>query len=357
MNVGILGGGQLARMLALAGYPLGLNFRILDPAADACAGQVAPLMTAPFDDPEACEALDDWADVITFDFENVPDAVLTQFKTPIYPSPMAFTVAQDRIREKTHCRRLGLPTALFFPVESWSSLLVAVAQTGYPAILKTCRFGYDGKGQRFIRTPNDLYPAWRSLSGAPLILEAFIPFERELSCVAVRGRDGEMAFYPLAENQHRQGILHRSVAPTPHATPALVAAAEQALHKLLKSLHYVGVLAVEFFVHDGQLLVNEMAPRVHNSGHWTIEGAVTSQFENHLRAICGLPLGSTAARGHSAMVNFIGTLPDKALWLGQKGVHFHDYGKAARAGRKVGHATFVGDTPQAVDDWLAQRLP
>ncbi len=358
MKIGIIGGGQLARMMMLAGYSLGCEFRVLDPNADACAGQIGHQLIAAYDDAEAQQQLADWADVITFDFENVPEGALSGFTIPVYPSPQALAVAQDRLHEKTRFCHLNLPTPLFFPVESWVSLLVAVAQTGYPAILKTRTLGYDGKGQRFLRSPQDLYPAWRSLSGQPLILEEFIRFEREVSCIAVRGRTGETAFYPLTENHHHHGILRYSLAP--FDAPNLTDQAHRHLQRLLDTLDYVGVLTVEFFVRDGQLIANEMAPRVHNSGHWTIEGAETSQFENHLRAICGLPLGKTTPKGFSAMVNCLGTMPAKSEILALPHSHVHDYGKAAREGRKVGHVTLNAPSRaelQSAFETLQHMLP
>jgi 5-(carboxyamino)imidazole ribonucleotide synthase len=343
MNVGIVGGGQLARMLALAGYPLNLRFRILDPAADACAGQVATLIQGDYDDEARLEQLAAGVEVVTFDFENVPAAAGRALarKVAVYPPAEALAVAQDRLAEKTLFWELGIPTPTFATVDSLEELRGAAVRVELPAVLKTRRLGYDGKGQRVLRAPEDIEPAWRALGGVPLLLEGFVRFEREVSVLAARGRAGETAFYPLVENHHRAGILRLSRAPCP--APELERQGWDYAGRLLDRLNYIGLLAIEFFVIDGRLLANEMAPRVHNSGHWTLEGAETSQFENHLRAILGLPLGSTAAIGHSAMLNCIGELPEPAAALATPGAHYHAYGKAPRPGRKVGHITLRAD--------------
>lgn len=354
MNVGIVGGGQLARMLVLAGYPLGLQFRVLDPAADACAGQVAALIHGDYADAVHLAALAAWADVVTFDFENVPAAaarILTQ-QTAVYPPTGALAVAQDRLAEKTLFRALGIPVPTFSTVDGPDELRDAATRVGLPAVLKTRQLGYDGKGQRVLRTEADIEPAWQALGAAPLILESLVPFEREVSVLAVRGRKGDIACYPLVENQHRDGILRQSHAPF-HA-PDLEQEGFDYARRLLERLNYVGVLAVEFFVSDGRLIANEMAPRVHNSGHWTIEGAATSQFENHLRAILGLPLGSTAASGYSVMLNCLGDLPQPAAVLAVPGAHYHAYGKAPRSGRKVGHITLWVDNAFSLQAGLAR---
>lgn len=342
MRVGILGGGQLGRMLALAGYPLGLEFLVLDPAADAPAGQVAPHLASGYEDESALARLAE-CDVVTYEFESVPGAAARFIArtTPVHPAPGALAVAQDRWNEKSRFRELGIPTAPFARVDSQDELRAAVEKIGLPAVLKTRRLGYDGKGQAVIYRDEDIPVAWRELGRVPLILEGFVRFERELSLLCVRGMDGETAFYPLVENEHAEGILRLSRAPARALDPALQSAAETYGQHLLDKLDYVGVLGLELFQHEGRLLANEMAPRVHNSGHFTIEGAVTSQFENHLRAITGLPLGSTALRGPAAMLNFIGSLPEPAAVLAVPDAHLHLYGKAPRPGRKVGHATVL----------------
>ncbi len=339
MKVGIVGGGQLARMMALAGYALGLQFKVLDPAPDACAGQVATLLLGAYDAPEQLHALATWADVVTFDFENVPAPALAllEQQVAVYPPSAALAIAQDRVAEKTLFRELGIPTAQFAVVDSLADLQHATQEVGLPALLKTRRLGYDGKGQRRLHSAQDVEGAWADLGNAPLILESLIPFEREVSLLAVRGRDANSAYYPLVENTHQDGILHCSRAPC--AQPRLEQMAGEYAQRILQHLDYVGVLAIEFFVVDGELIANEMAPRVHNSGHWTLEGAATSQFENHLRAILGLPLGATAALGHALMLNALGTMPDMAAVLAIPHTHYHAYGKQPRPGRKVGHIT------------------
>lgn len=355
MRIGIVGGGQLARMLALAGMPLGITCTVLDPAADACAGGVARQLIGAYDDPRGLADLARECQAVTFDFENVP-ADAAQWlaeRLPVAPSPLALATAQDRLNEKTLFRELSIPTPAFATVDSLPALRAAAETIGLPAILKTRRLGYDGKGQRRLDRDADLIPAWEALGGVPLILEALVPFQREVSLLAVRGRDQRLLFYPLVENQHREGILRLSRAPLD--APTLESEARRAVTAILQRLDYVGVLAVEFFVHDNRLLANEMAPRVHNSGHWTIEGTETSQFENHLRAVVGLPLGDTRARGYSAMVNGIGALPPLAEALAL-GAHVHDYAKAARSGRKVGHYTLWDDDPGRLNERLSPLL-
>lgn len=357
MNVGIVGGGQLARMLALAGYPLGLNFKALDPAPDACAGSVAGLIQGDYHDAARLTELAAWADVVTFDFENVPADAARALTgaVAVYPPAEALALAQDRLLEKTLFWELGIPTPTFATVDSLEELRSAVLRVELPAVLKTRRLGYDGKGQRVLRTAEEIEPAWQALGGTPLILESFVPFEREVSILVARGRDGATAHYPLVENCHRDGILRLSRAPC--RLPELEKEGWDYARCLLERLNYAGVLAIEFFVRDGRLIANEMAPRVHNSGHWTIEGAETSQFENHLRAILGLPLGSTAAIGDSVMVNAIGDLPEAVAALAIPGAHYHAYGKAARPGRKVGHITLRADDPQTLAERLKRLLP
>jgi len=343
-TIGILGGGQLARMLALAGAPLGVRFLIVDNVADACAAQVAPLLVADWRDFAALEKFAARIDVATFDFENVPadTAHWLTDHTRVSPNPRALALAQDRLAEKTMFRELGLETPAFVTVDSRADLERGVRALGYPCVLKTRRLGYDGKGQYRLRSSADIDPAWQALGSAPSILEAWVPFDREVSVIAVRGSDGAFSTYPLVQNWHSDGILAASLAPAPDAAALANAAAAHA-RAIAEHLDYVGVFALELFVRDGKLLGNEMAPRVHNSGHWSIEGAVCSQFENHVRAVLGLPLGDTAARGLSVMLNWIGELPDARAALAESNVHWHDYGKSPRAGRKVGHATVCAD--------------
>lgn len=345
MRIGIIGGGQLGRMLALAGYPLGMRFTFLDPSVDACATQVGECIQGAYDDPTKLQQLADSVDVVTFEFENVPVSAVAAIarNKPFYPPVKALGASQDRLIEKTLFRELGIPTPEFRAVDSLADLQQAVNEIGLPGILKTRRLGYDGRGQYRLRKGSDIDAAWQALSGSALIYEAFVPFTREVSVIGARSANGGIAIYPLNENQHREGILHLSRTPYRHAT--LQQQAERYLKKLLKHFDYVGILTVEFFVLRGKLVANEMAPRVHNSGHASIEGSATSQFENHLRAICGLPLGSTEPRGHAAMLNFVGSIPAPEHALRQQGVNFHYYGKEARPARKLGHATIVANTP------------
>ncbi len=343
--LGVLGGGQLGRMLALAGYPLGLRFRFLDPAAEAPAEHLAERIIHDFRDTHGLDRFVAGLDAITYEFENVPVELAhwLEQRLPVYPPPAALEASQDRLAEKTLFRRLGLPTAPFAPVQSQAELVAALDQIGYPAILKTRRFGYDGKGQHLLRAPEDVDAAWRELAGVPLLLEGFVAFDREVSQLSVRGRDGALAFYPLVENRHEQGILRWSFAPAPGLKPAQQKQAIEYSTRVLQALNYVGVLAIEFFSCGEELIANEMAPRVHNSGHWTIEGAHTNQFENHLRAVLGWPLGSTALVKPCAMVNVIGELPDCRALLALPDVHVHLYGKTPRPGRKLGHVTVRAD--------------
>ncbi|WP_363797880.1 5-(carboxyamino)imidazole ribonucleotide synthase [Lysobacter firmicutimachus] len=349
-TVGILGGGQLARMLALSGAPLGLRFLVLDNTADACAGQFAPMVVGDYTDQPALDEFASKIDVATFDFENVPaeSAHWLAERRPVFPSPRALAVAQDRLAEKTLFRELGIPVPDFAPIDTREQLAAAVERIGTPCILKTRRLGYDGKGQFRIKAPADLGAAWDALGAQAdkvgLILEGFVRFERELSVVAVRGRDGEFRAWPITENWHVDGVLSASLAPA-RVDDELAATAIAHARKLAQALDYVGVFALELFCRDGVLLANELAPRVHNSGHWTIEGSETSQFQNHLRAVLGLPLGDTRMLGHACMLNWIGAMPEAAPVLAEAGGHWHDYGKSARDGRKVGHATLRADDP------------
>jgi 5-(carboxyamino)imidazole ribonucleotide synthase len=347
MRVGIVGAGQLGRMMALAGYPLGLEFLFLDKDARTPGGQVAPLLAGEFTDRGLLGQLSERSEVLTFDWENIQVEALENLpgKARIAPPLRALGCAQDRLSEKRTFELLGIPTTRYAAVDSRAALDAAVRAIGLPGVLKTRRLGYDGKGQFVLRKPADLDTAWAALGSAPLLYENLVPFDGEVSVIAVRGVDGATAFYPLNLNVHREGILRLTRAPYGNAT--LSRQAQRAARKLLEHFDYVGVLTIEFFVTRGKLVANEMAPRVHNSGHWTIEGAETSQFENHVRAIAGLPLGNTRARGHSAMINLIGELPDRDALLRENGVHWHDYGKSPRPARKLGHLTIVENSPKA----------
>ena len=347
-TVGILGGGQLARMLALAGAPLGLRFLVMDTAADACAGQFAPLLVGDYRDHEALAEFASRVDVATFDFENVPaeSAEWLARRVPVFPNPRALAIAQDRLVEKNLFGELGIPVPPFAAVATREELDAALASIGLPCVLKTRRLGYDGKGQHRIMTAADADAAWQALGaqagGVGLIVEAFVAFDRELSVLAVRGRDGSFDTWPVTENWHVDGVLSASLAPA-RIEPALALAACGHARAIAKRLDYVGVMALELFCRGDELLANEIAPRVHNSGHWTIEGAETSQFENHLRAVLGRPLGATSMRGQACMLNWVGQVPDADPVLRGPGGHWHDYGKQPRVGRKVGHATLRAD--------------
>ena len=338
MKVGILGAGQLARMIALAGYPLGLKFVFLDPSPDACAGKLGEHLLGEYNDEKLLAELAEHADVVTYEFENVPANVANFLgeRTTVYPPPRALQIGQDRLVEKNFFSELGIPTPDFAVIDTLEDLKIAVARLGFPAILKTRTLGYDGKGQVLLKPETDLAHAWEAVRGYDCILEAFVPFNREVSIIAARNVSGEIRFYPLSENQHQGGILRVAECK---ADDPLQTQAEDYVSRLMYVLDYVGVIALELFDVDGKLLANEFAPRVHNSGHWTLEGAETSQFENHLRAILDLPLGSTASVGKAAMVNFIGGLPETGDVLAIPDAHLHLYGKSPRKGRKVAHAT------------------
>lgn len=338
MKIGVIGGGQLGRMLALAGHPLGLDFVFLDPAEDACAAAVGEHVRAAYDDAEALRHFEQQVDLVTFEFENAPPETIAHLaqSVDVYPCANALRTARDRLLEKTLFRELGIATPAFANIESQAELEVAAQSIGLPAVLKTRQLGYDGKGQKVLRTPADIPTAFAELGNVPCLLEGFVNFSGEVSLIAVRGRTAELRFYPLVHNTHRDGILRLSIASTNHPLQSL---AEDYAGRVIEKLNYVGVLAFEFFEIDNGLMANEIAPRVHNSGHWTIEGAECSQFENHLRAIAGLPLGSTQKVGESAMLNFIGSIPPREQVLAIEGCHLHHYNKAFKTGRKVGHAT------------------
>ena len=350
MRVGILGGGQLGRMIALAGYPLGVRFRHIGSAQDTSAGQVSEQVTAEYEDTEALIKFAEGLDVVTYESENVPlDAarIIAEF-VPLQPPVAALEASQDRLTEKMKFAEFGIPTAPYAQVDTFEMLEDAAARIGYPAVLKTRRMGYDGKGQFVIRRADELNMAWELLGGNELILEGLVPFDRELSIIGVRGRNGQILFYPLIENQHADGILRVSYAPAPDLNEGLQSIAEDYATRVLESLDYVGVLAIELFQVNAQLIANEMAPRVHNSGHWTIEGSETSQFENHVRAILGYPLGETNSIGHSAMINLIGVVPPRENLLQFPQAHLHLYGKSSRPGRKLGHVTVRGNDEKEV---------
>lgn len=338
MRIGILGGGQLGRMLALAGYPLGLEFAFYDPDKTCCSRELAPTTHADFNDLNSLLKFSDQVDLLTYENENLPVEILQHLTKTIHPNLKAIEICQDRLLEKSFVNDLGIPTAAFVAVDCVDDLKEAAKQLSFPFILKTRRHGYDGKGQYRIKDPQDFLQFTNEALSKGCIAEQFVPFDREFSIIAVRNQQGETVFYDLCENIHRDGIL---IQTTNKINDPLFEKATQAVLKIAENFNYVGTLAVEFFQINNQYLVNEMAPRVHNSGHWTIEGAYTSQFENHLRAISGLPLGNPSSRFQILMQNIIGEIPDKATILQKQKTHFHDYGKSARSGRKLGHLTTI----------------
>ena len=348
-RIGILGAGQLALMLAEAGKLLDVDVICAGQHGD-CAEQVAKVMAVDLDDATAVASFAAQVDLVTVESENIHADVLQGLN--LYPNARTVGIAQDRLLEKRFFQECGIGTAPFAPVDSLDDLTRAMETTGLPAILKTRRMGYDGKGQVRLRSLEDAAEAWAEVGGVPCILEGMVNFQTEVSLIAARGRSGNVVFYPLIENQHREGILRTSIAP--YVDEDLQRQAEGYMKVLLEKLDYVGVLAVEFFVVGETLLANEMAPRVHNSGHWTIEGSETSQFENHLRAIAGMELGSTKSRP-TVMVNCIGSMPSERETTLFPELFRHDYGKASRPGRKVGHLTFPASEQAAIAEWQ-QRL-
>jgi len=357
MNVGILGGGQLGMMLAEAAHALSIDTLVLDPKPNASAGQVTRHLVADWTDAAALSQLAS-TDVVTYEFENVPSEALERLRTdvPVHPATEALVIAGDRVEEKRFFRSLDIETAPFARVDDRDDLDRALAEIGLPAILKTRRFGYDGRGQRVLREAADVDAAWRALGGEPLILEGFVPFDREVSVIAVRGRDGELRTWPVTENIHVDGILHVSRAPAEDFPATLDKAGAHALRAIMERLDYVGVLVVEFFQVGNRLVANEMACRVHNSGHWTIEGAATSQFENHMRAVAGLPLGDTGVEGCAAMVNLVSDLSSLEALQGEEGIFPHLYGKSPAPGRKLGHVTITASSRPELEARIASVL-
>jgi 5-(carboxyamino)imidazole ribonucleotide synthase len=355
-RVGIVGAGQLGRMLALAGIPLGLRCLFLDRSADTPGAQVAPSLYGDLEDAGLLAELASRSDVLTFDWENISGASLAPLEqtVAIRPSAAALQVSQDRLEEKALFSRLKIPVTPHTTVDSKDELLRAIKRFGRPGVLKTRRLGYDGKGQFVIRAASDLDSAWAQLGASRLIYEKYLSYSREVSIVGARSASGAIVTYPLSANTHGGGILRFGLAP--YINTRLETLAKTYLRRVMRELSYVGVLAIEFFVVKGRLIANEMAPRVHNSGHWTIEGCATSQFENHLRAICDLPLGSTRTLGHTAMVNFLGHMPDRDQLLAVGGLAYHDYGKSPRPGRKLGHCTILCKTAKQRDHALKNVL-
>lgn len=341
VRVGVLGAGQLGQMLALAGIPLGMRFTFFSPTPSPSTETVGDVVIGEYLNVDALRAFARSVDLVTYEFENVSADAVAEIEQicPVWPPRAALITSQDRGLEKQQFEKLGIPVAPYRLVDSLADLESAVRDVGVPGVLKTRRFGYDGRGQTRIRMRSEAEAAWNALGPARLIYERFVDFERELSVIAVRSMDGRTLCYPVAENHHRDGILRTSFAPADRLTDAKCHQAEEYARALLCAFGYVGVFALEMFDTANGLVANEMAPRVHNSGHWTIEGAETSQFENHMRAVCGLPLGDCDAVGCSAMFNLIGQHPDSARVLAIPDVHLHLYGKSERVGRKLGHVT------------------
>ena len=345
-TIGILGGGQLGRMLALAAASIGFKCHVFAPTPDSPAFDVVHRVThAEYADTQALDRFAADVDVVTYEFENVPaeTATFLAARVPVLPDPKILATTQDRLAEKSFVAGLGIRTAPYAAVGAPSELTAALDRIGRPAVLKTRRFGYDGKGQATIRQGTDLKTAWGEVGGQPCILEAFIPFAREVSVVAARGRDGAVECFDVSENEHRDHILKVSRVPA-DLPEAAAQEARRIAEAIARSFGYIGVLAVEMFVlGDGGLLVNEIAPRVHNSGHWTLDGASVSQFEQHLRALAGWPLATPVRRGRVEMINLIGDeVEDYRSWLAVPGASVHLYGKTAvRPGRKMGHVTRV----------------
>ncbi|HWM28703.1 MAG TPA: 5-(carboxyamino)imidazole ribonucleotide synthase [Woeseiaceae bacterium] len=358
-TVGIIGAGQLGRMLGCAGESLDLEFVFLDPADNPPARTVGPVLSKPFDSAEGLAMLSR-CDVVTYEFENVPVAALEELsrKVPVFPPAIALEHAQDRLREKRLFEALDIPVPAYRTVSSRKDLADAMRSIGLPLVLKTRRLGYDGKGQSIVRNEHDADRAWNAGKGVGqaslLIAEEWVPFDREVSVIGARSPGGQIVVYPMTENEHRNGILHQSKAPTDGAEA--LRAATRHLTELLTHLDYVGILALELFVIGSRVLANEFAPRVHNSGHWTIEGAKTSQFGNHLRAILDRPLGEAASIGHAGMINLVGSLPERPRLLTDAGFHLHEYGKEARPGRKLGHLTIVAPDAATRDQKLSNAL-
>jgi 5-(carboxyamino)imidazole ribonucleotide synthase len=343
-------------MLALAGYPLGVRCLFLDRGADSPGAQVAPSLIGDLEDPALLAELASRSDVVTFDWENISGSALKPLEriTQVRPPRAALEVSQDRLAEKALFTRLKIPVAAHCAIDSSEDLVRAIEKIGLPGVLKTRRLGYDGKGQYVLHAAEDLDKAWAAIGGAGLIYEKFQNFSREVSLVGARSASGQTVFYPLSSNTHAGGILRYSIAP--FISARLEHSARLYLKRVMNALGYIGVLTIEFFVVHGSLVANEMAPRVHNSGHWTIEGCVTSQFENHLRAVCDMPLGSTRALGHTAMINFLGLMPDRERLLAFDGLTYHDYGKTPRPGRKLGHCTILKRLPKERDKALSNTL-
>lgn len=357
MKVGILGGGQLAQMLAQAGKDLGLKFKFICPDEHACASRYAEQIRKAYDDQSAHQELIDWADVITYEFENIPTDMVRKLEqsSTLYPPSGALATAADRMSEKTMFNALGIGTADYRAINSLQDLEKAIETIGRPSILKTRSDGYDGKGQVVIRDNTNLSEAWDTLLGVPCILESMVDFDREVSIIASRKPNGDIEFFPLTENHHREGILRLSLCLDKEP---LQSKAEDMVRKITEHLSYVGTVALELFQKGDALLANEIAPRVHNSGHWTQDGTNVSQFENHLRAVCDLDLVKPELLAPAAMVNLIGTLPDGEQVQKYPSSVSHVYGKSERPGRKLGHINLTAKkaTTEQFEEQLVSLL-
>lgn len=356
MKIGVLGAGQLARMLAFAAHQLGIEIICVDPSPECSAQNVTQVHQADYSDIQKMATYFSGVDCVTYETENLPieavKAIDQKFK--LFPTLAALELFQDRLSEKNFLNSLSIPTVDYRAVNTWSDIENAIRQFAFPFVMKTRLSGYDGKGQAIIRNLEEAELAWERLSRYPLIIEKFANFDYEVSIIAVRSSAGKILFYPIVFNEHRNGILFLSKAP--YVNEVIELAAKNYATQILQKLNYVGVMTVEFFCQNNQLLVNEIAPRVHNSGHWTIEGAETSQFENHLRAISGLPLGSTKPIGHAAMINFIGKHQNMSNLLSIPGAHYHWYNKEVRQGRKLGHLTLCAASENEMQVKLDKAL-
>jgi len=342
LKISVVGGGQLGQMMALSCIKLGVSFSFLDPSKDACAQLVGELIQGDYDSEEGINQVIKQSDRVTFEFESVPAKTVAKIaeKRPVFPSAGALEVARDRLFEKTLFQKLGIQTAPFADILSQGDLDQAIVSIGIPAIIKTRTLGYDGKGQKVLKSKADAIDAFAELGSVPLLYEGFVDFDDELSCIAVRSQSGECRFYPLVQNAHKQSMLHSSVVQNNHPLQSL---GEQYAKSVLDELDYVGVMTFEYFRKGEQLLANEVAPRVHNSGHWSIEGAVCDQFENHVRAVAGFPLGSTQSRKNVALFNIIGQACNEMELMKIEGAYLHMYQKAEKTGRKIGHITLIED--------------
>jgi 5-(carboxyamino)imidazole ribonucleotide synthase len=357
LRIGVLGGGQLGRMMALAGYPLDVAFSFYDNNPDCPSAPFGPRFGDADYSLASLDAFIDSADVFTYEFENIPVAWVERIaaKKPVFPGVKSLSVSQNRLNEKKLFASLNIPSARFADIRSEADLRNAASTLGLPLVIKTVTMGYDGKGQFLLKTEEQIAQAWAELGPqAPLIAEEFIHFKRELSIIAVRGRDGSTVFYPITENVHHRGILSHSIAPSPFVDSDTQLTAERYISAILHELNHVGAVTLEMFETHNGLVANETAPRVHNSGHWTIEGTRCSQFENHVRAVAGLPLGVTTCDRPTAMINIIGQHPRTDAILQIKDTHLHLYGKSEREGRKLGHITLTANNHRELTSSMAQ---